>query len=156
MKKLYYAFVILYVSVTFSVGLISSNIIPGIHFYTNTSGSMNPIIDAGSLIMAKKMSSYTVGDIISYNTLIEGKETIVTHRIVGIGGNVYITKGDANTAIDREVVVPRLIIGKVTLIIPFIGYAISIIKSSMGIIFFILLPASGIILYEMISVARSL
>ncbi|MBP6993777.1 signal peptidase I [Candidatus Woesebacteria bacterium] len=156
MKRLYYAFIICYVIVTFSVGFISSNIIPGTHFYTNTSGSMSPIIDTGSLIMVNTKSSYAIGDIVSYNTLIEGKETVVTHRIVGYGGNVYITKGDANTAIDREVIVPRLIVGKVVLIVPVVGYAITIIKSPIGILFFILIPASGIILSEVISILKSL
>lgn len=155
-KDIYHGFVLLYVLFTFSVGIISANIIPGIHIYTNKSGSMDPIINTGSLIVVRKQAMYEVGDVISYNALVEGKEIIISHRIVGIGGNVYLTKGDANTAIDRETVIPRHIIGRVVLIVPYLGYVISMVKSTFGIFFTILLPASAIILIELISIIKAL
>jgi len=155
-KYIYRGFVLLYVLFTFSVGIISSNIIPGIHIYTNKSGSMDPVINTGSLIVVRKQAMYEVGDVISYNALVEGKEMIISHRIVGIGGNIYLTKGDANTAIDRETVVPRLVIGRVVLIIPYLGYIVSVVKSPLGVLFTILLPASVIILLELVSIIKAL
>jgi signal peptidase len=155
-KDIYRVFVLLYVLFTFSVGIISSNIIPGIHIYTNKSGSMDPIINTGSLIVVRKQAIYEVGDVVSYNALAEGKGIIISHRIVGIGGNVYLTKGDANTAVDRETVVPRLIIGKVVLVIPYLGYIVSVVKSTLGVLFTILLPASAIILVELTSIIKAL
>lgn len=155
-KRLYRILVLLYVIFTFTVGIISANIIPGIHIYTNKSGSMDPIINTGSLIVVRKQGMYDIGDVVSYNALVEGQEIIISHRIVGIGGNVYLTKGDANTAIDRETVVPRLIIGKVVLIIPYLGHIVSMVKSTFGVLFTILLPASVIIVFELISIMTAL
>lgn len=117
---------------------------------------MNPTIDTGSIIIVKKQDYYDVGDAVSYSTLVDGKETIITHRIVSIGGNVYVTKGDANVAVDRAIILPRLIIGKVVVIIPYVGYILSWVKSSLGVIFAIILPASAIIITEMLSIGTSL
>jgi signal peptidase len=155
-KGIYHGFVVLYVIFTFSVGIISANIIPGIQIFTNKSGSMNPSIDTGSIIIVKKQDYYDVGDAVSYSTLVDGKETIITHRIVSIGGNVYVTKGDANVAVDRAIILPRLIIGKVVVIIPYVGYILSWVKSSFGVIFAIMLPASAIIMIELISIIKAL
>lgn len=155
-KGIYRSFVLIYVIFTFSVGIISANIIPGIHIYTNKSGSMDPVINTGSLIVVRKQAMYEVGDVVSYNARIEGQDIIISHRIVNIGGNVYLTKGDANSAVDREIVVSRLIIGKVVVIIPYLGYFVSTVKSTFGVLFTILLPASAIILIELISIIKAL
>lgn len=109
---------------------------------------MNPIINTGSVVMVRNLSTYIPGDIISYYAEIDGKEEIVTHRILRDGGNVYVTKGDANITFDREVVRPRLIIGKVMLIIPYIGYYIGFAKGPIGVWLLILLPAVLIITIE--------
>ncbi len=155
MRYVYYGFIILYVIYTFSLGLISANLIPGHFVFSNKSNSMSPAITTGDLIVVRPMSSYQVGDIVSYYSIVNYRQTIVTHRIMTIGGNVYLTKGDANEAYD-SIILPRLIIGKVVLVIPYLGYFIGTAKSTFGVLFTILLPASIIIIYEGYSLAQAL
>ncbi len=109
---------------------------------------MRPLISNNSLTVVKPFDYYDAGDIISYYQQVDGQETIVTHRIAQIGGNVYVTKGDSNKAIDSEVVRPRLIIGKVILIVPWFGLVFSIVKSPWGTNLLILLPAAAVISLE--------
>jgi len=49
-------------------------------------------------------------------------------------------------------VVPRLIIGKVVLIIPYLGYPIAFAKTKIGLWFLILLPAGLIIFVEIFKI----
>jgi len=114
---------------------------------------MNPSIDTGSITIVKKMENYKVGDIISYYAKINNKEKIITHRIIDIGGNVYVTKGDTNLGID-PIVLPRLIIGKVILIIPYLGYIVSFAKSTSGLWLTIIIPAIFIILAELFKIKK--
>lgn len=109
---------------------------------------MQPLISNNSLTVVKPFNYYDVGDVVSYYQRVDGQETIVTHRIAQIAGNVYVTKGDYNEAIDSEVVRSRLVIGKVVLIIPWLGLFFSLVKHPLGTGLFILLPAIAIILSE--------
>lgn len=115
---------------------------------------MLPLISNHSLTVVKPFDYYDVGDIISYYLEVDGKETIVTHRIAQIGGNVYVTKGDYNEAVDSEVVRPRLVIGKVVLIIPYLGLIFSIVKQPLGVGLFILFPATVIICLEIYRIKK--
>src|SRR6266498_1989012 len=56
------------------------------------SGSMEPTLPVGSLIVAKKQSHYQVGDVITFK---QGN-SFVTHRINNIENGAFQTKGDAN------------------------------------------------------------
>lgn len=118
--------------VTFTVIVFSANFFDQIRSFTSKSSSMNPVIDAGSVIIVQKQPFYEEGDIISYYALVDGKTEIITHRVLRLGGNVYVTKGDANSAVDRETVEPRLVIGKAVMIIPYVGYPVSFIKGPVG------------------------
>jgi len=117
---------------------------------------MQPTINSGSLIIVKKQPYYIEGDIITYYSQLNGKEEIVTHRIYRIGGNVYLTKGDNNTAIDEYKILPRLIIGQVVAIIPDLGYIFSFAKSPVGVILIIILPALAFCSVEIIKIIKNL
>ena len=132
-------------SLFFAVGLFGE-----FRIFTNISESMHPTIVLGDLTVVKKnyMNSYRPGDIISFYAQYNGAQEIITHRIERLGGNVYITKGDNNNTIDSVPVVPRLIIGKVVAIIPYIGYWVMAVNSIAGKVFFIILPMLIIISTE--------
>jgi signal peptidase I len=117
--------------------------------FTNTSNSMSPIINNGSLsvVKAQPANSYEVGDVITFYQADLQKE--VTHRIYRLGGNMYVTKGDYNEAIDAQPVNPRLVIGRVIMVIPFLGYWATFIKSQIGVSLIIVLPATIIVLTEL-------
>ena len=155
-RRFYYTIVFLYLIFTFIVTVFSLHLFGDFYSFTNKSNSMNPSINTGSITIVKKMDMYEVGDIISYYANINNKEEIISHRIMQIGGNVYVTKGDANLGIDPPIVLPRLIIGKVILIIPYLGYIITFAKSSLGLWLTILIPALCIIFVELSNVARGM
>lgn len=150
----YYTFVFFFLCYVILVCVFSVSVFESWRFFTNKSRSMAPTIDTHSLMLVVKQPSYNVGDIISFYSLESDKVEIVTHRIIRLGGNVYITKGDANEATDQTKVVPRLIIGRTVFIIPKLGSYISFVKTGIGLWLTILLP-SALIIYKELSVIYS-
>lgn len=68
------------------------------------SGSMEPLMATGSMIVVKRVPAETVrvGDVITFQK--PGSTDLLTHRVVKIdldqGQRIYTTKGDANEAAD--------------------------------------------------------
>ena len=91
------------------------------------SGSMEPELSIGDFLIVVKENSYIVGDVVVFQ---DGRSS-VTHRIVSMSDTEVITKGDANNTEDDPISLDR-IKGKVVLVIPFIGYLISLIKTPIG------------------------
>ncbi len=114
------------------------------------SGSMEPAIRTGSIILIKPVSEYAVGDVITFGSIPRGKVP-TTHRIVEMraqsGAMVYQTKGDANEESDEREVREREVIGKVFLDIPFVGYILAAAKKPIGFAVLIIVP-SLIILFD--------
>lgn len=150
----YRVLVVIYLVFIFSIVILSAPIFRNLHSFTNISNSMNPAINTGCITVVRKFPSYQIGDVIAYRAGDNSPE-IITHRIMSIGGNVYTTKGDANQVYDREIVLPRLVIGKVVFIIPYLGYLITFTKSQPGTFFLVILPAVYIILIESAKIFRS-
>lgn len=115
------------------------------------SGSMEPTIRTGGIVIIKPSDSYVVGDIITF-----GKDTKTqiptTHRIVGIDGDGplrnFITKGDANESEDPTPTKLFDIKGKVLLTIPYLGYLLDFAKKPIGFVLLVGVPAIAIILDE--------
>lgn len=114
------------------------------------SGSMEPTIKTGSVVIVKPANDYKIGDIISFQTAID--KSLITHRIydVKIVGSEprYITKGDANNAPDQREILQREIIGKLLLSIPYLGYVVDFAQKPLGFSLIIILPAMAIIYDE--------
>lgn len=109
---------------------IAGNAIPmpfGVGAAVVLSGSMEPALSAGDLLIVAESSSYGVGDMVVYQ---DGRMA-VTHRIVSITDSEVITRGDANNTEDSPIT-PQQLKGKVVLAIPFVGYAINAIKTPIG------------------------
>lgn len=130
--------------------------------YLVQSGSMEPAIGVGSVVLVTPDSNYVNGDIISFDLLGDGKN-IVTHRISykefpnGISGEpVYVTKGDANNDFDPKKVGNGQIVGKVSLTIPYLGYLASYAKKPWGFILLIIVPATILIYEELKTVLREI
>lgn len=151
-SRFYRIFVIVYIVFIFVVVVFSIDIFNSLRSFTNKSDSMDPVINQGSITIVKNFSQYEIGEVIAYYSQIDGQEEIVTHRIKAVGGNVYTTKGDANEVADRELVKPRLVIGKVIYIIPWLGYLITFVKSLIGTWLCIIIPAILIISSELIRI----
>lgn len=114
----------------FSVGLFP------IHPALVSSGSMRPTMDVGDVVIIAKVSANVVepGDIIQFR---RPEKVTVMHRVVDIqqteGGEVFITKGDANSEPDTDPVIPENVVGKAVFNIPKIGWvAIAVKEFFMG------------------------
>lgn len=77
-------------------------------------GSMEPAIPVGSMIVIQEQDGYGVADVVTYEN---GQGRSVTHRIISVRGNEIVAQGDANNAADAPFKEDQ-IIGKVRLIIP--------------------------------------
>jgi len=109
-----------------------------------TSGSMEPAIKTGSIVMVRPALDYKIGDIISFN-LGKGERNLTTHRIVGEKEQGFITQGDANNVADMNPVKKEQVLGKVVLAVPYAAYAANFARSKFGLILLILIPALLII-----------
>ncbi len=98
----------------------------GYRFYDVLTPSMTPTIPVGSMVFVKMVEPEELceGDIITYSTSTDGS-VVVTHRINKINNEVgqisFITKGDANDVTDLNPVFASAVIGRVNLIIPYLG-----------------------------------
>lgn len=121
-------------------------------FLTVLSGSMEPEIKTGSIVMVKPANDYKIGDIITFGKTTK-TETPTTHRIFEIaverGEPLYITKGDANKEPDTKEITGKEIIGKVIFDAPYLGYAVDAAKKPIGFILIIIVPAVIIVSDEL-------
>jgi signal peptidase I len=120
------------------------------------SGSMEPAIKTGSIVLVKQIGSQElrINDIITFST----KNALIptTHRIFGINndGNEIkiITKGDVNRTSDPNQIGFADIRGKVIISIPYFGYISVWTKTPWGFAFLIILPAILIIINEIFNI----
>ncbi len=148
MKKLinifYYTCIALVAAIAL-VMLLTIFPVPGTDFDLRVvqSGSMEPAIRMGSLVLIRPTESPKINDIITYRR--PNQQTPVTHRIIDIqvenDQTQYITKGDANEVRDMEPVTEEMIMGRVTLTVPLIGYGINFGRTPIGFALLIIVPA---------------
>jgi signal peptidase len=129
--------------------------------YKVVSGSMEPAIHVGSVVISKvtDQSNINNGDIISYSEL-NNADTIVTHRVIGIksidSSKIFTTKGDANNVPDPDTITFDRVTGKVIVTIPFLGYLLVWVKQPLGFVVTIIFPALFIIISEIFAMKRTI
>lgn len=126
------------------IGHVVFLLLPGASSYVVASQSMAPSITAGSLIFVVDSGGYEVGDVVSFQR--DGK--VVTHRIVEVESDHYITKGDANDGRDAPVSRDQ-IVGKVIFSVPLYGYFFTFASSPLGFLLFVVLPSAVLIWIEL-------
>ena len=123
------------------------------------SGSMEPTIKTGGLVVIKPESIYKEGDIITFGKDTK-KDIPTTHRIIAIkaesGVVIYTVKGDANNSPDPTEVRQSEIIGKVIFSVPYLGYIMDFAKKPLGFALLIGLPALYIAYDEVAKIVREL
>lgn len=116
------------------------------------SGSMEPSIHTGSVVVIKPAAEYKIGDVITFGKISKTRVP-TTHRIVGInidnGRAVYTTKGDANNAADTREVLKSEIAGKELFTVPYLGFALDFVKKPLGFLIVVILPAVLIVSDEL-------
>ncbi len=131
----------------------------GIKTLATLSGSMEPEIPTGSLVVIKPAKDYRVGDVITFGENTRTKSP-TTHRIFEIkerdGTKSYITKGDANNEPDDKPVTEKEIIGKVLFSLPYAGYAAAATQKPLGFLLMVIIPSVIIIYEEILSIKSEL
>lgn len=135
-----------------------------IRLFAVQTGSMEPAISKGSLIVVKPADKYQKGDIVTFKTSpeanIKNPRSLVTHRIVEErevkGETVYVTKGDANQSADMENWPQSAVLGKVIYSIPYLGYPAAYAKTPIGFLCLVVIPSSIIIYVELSGVFKYL
>ena len=113
----------------------------GWHMDSVLSGSMEPTIPVGSMVISGPVSASDihVDDIIVYRE----DNTEVCHRVIAVEEGTslrFTTKGDANRAPDSKPVTPEQVTGRHVATIPLAGYLVHFIKTPIGLFLAILLP----------------
>ena len=135
---------------------------PKFSLYTIVSPSMVPNINVYDVIFDVRVDDLTKlkkGDVITFISsgyLNEGMT--VTHRIVDVindeDGLKFRTKGDNNLVPDSALVEPGNVIGKTLFKIPQLGRVQSLLATKGGWLFLVLLPALGVIIYDIIKIIK--
>lgn len=105
LKIIFYIFLLLIILV--NVLSSKNRSLFGFRTFTIASGSMNPYLEVNDLILIKSSNNYKINDIITFKL----NDDYITHRIIDIKDDYYVTKGDANNTEDAPVR-ERMIVGK--------------------------------------------
>ncbi len=137
---------------------------PLVSAYTIVSPSMVPTIDVRDVIitMRTEIEDVKIGDVVTFvssDPMYNG--ITITHRVVGFaessnGEKMLRTKGDNNNAEDSALVGESNLLGKVMLIIPFIGYIQEMLSNMFGILIIIVIPCAAIIVYDVVKIGKSI
>jgi signal peptidase len=121
------------------------------HGFVILSGSMEPTVSPGDVVIVDASAPIAVGDVITFD---DGNTVTTTHRVVGIEDGQYITQGDANQYVDTERVAPGDVLGRVTLTIPLVGHVILWVNTPVGYVSLVLAPLVLLVVSELFAWAR--
>ncbi|MEK3888392.1 signal peptidase I SipW [Bacillus sp. FSL K6-3431] len=131
----------------------------GYQLKTVLSGSMEPEMQVGSVILvqlADENDRFKSGDVITFQT----KDAIlVTHRIIGVenDGQRFITQGDNNNGPDVEPVLAQNIVGKYSgWTVPYLGYAFHYANTKQGAILLLFIPGLLFLGHAIFTIWRTL
>ena len=158
-KTIYYLIIAVVVFIALLIIVSAFPITGNIKMFTVLSGSMEPAIHTGSVVVIKPASNYKVGDVITFGQNTK-TELPTTHRIAEIkaveGNMVYKTKGDANNTEDSTETPQKEVIGKVLFSIPWLGYVVDFVKKPFGLMIVIVIPAVIIVYDQLQKIAREM
>ena len=150
--------ILIVVLVATSVVFSNVNAPGGYRLFIIQSGSMEPAIKTGSVVMVAAMPEYKEGDIITFweNPNARKITDSITHRIVAVekqeDKTILTTKGDANQAPDREKIDSEEVLGKVIFSLPVAGRIVAFAKTQTGFFTLVAIPAVLIVYSELLTV----
>ena len=127
--------------------------------YVVMSDSMQPTIKSGDMVIIGSPGSLFTGDIAPGEIIsFERNKNLVTHRIVSIEGDTIYTKGDGMEEADSWPVSRFFDVkGSYIFHIPYIGFLSNFIKTKMGWLLCVILPAAcllGFIIKDIVKEVR--
>ncbi|MEA2056711.1 MAG: signal peptidase I [Patescibacteria group bacterium] len=132
----------------------------GMRVFVVQSGSMEPSIKTGSLVLVAAQDEYQKDDVITFKrdlkVSLKDANSTATHRVIEVkddeGRATFTTKGDANNTPDSEDVEIARVLGKVLLSVPLLGKIVAFTKTQTGFIALIVIPATILIYSEINSI----
>jgi len=141
----------------FTLVTSKTDLVGGYRSFVVLSGSMQPTINVGSIVLTVKSPTYAVGDIVAFENSLK---QVVTHRIVDKAtvskGTFYELQGDANNTPDNDPVAEKSVIGKSIFVVPYLGNLIQVLKTPKGFVGFVIAPATLFIIWELWNIKREL
>lgn len=141
--------------------LLSTHTLGGWRLAVVLSGSMEPTIPTGSLVLthAEQSNQYQVGDIVSFIAPTHGYPR-VTHRIIQLyrslnGRQLVRTKGDANKGEDTWLLSREGILGKSVLVVPRLGYLLWTLHTPIGFASCVLLSFCALVIPVLVRIYHS-
>lgn len=151
------------------IGVIAFFMVPrliGWQLVVVLSGSMEPTLPVGSVAFVQPCDAGSVrtGDMLTFRlpegvtASMTGKNVQVTHRVVEVfrknGALAFRTKGDANKSPDQWTVAAGDVVGTVRWDIPYLGMVADHLRTKLGMLLLVLVPASLIIVGEVRNIIR--
>ncbi len=127
-----------------------------VKFMTVTGCSMEPTITESDIVVVNTVNTQpNVGDIVSYRHIFgENQRYIVTHRVVEVVNEGYITQGDAYSRPDGYTVAPEDVVGVLLFKIPYVGVLVHFAATIGGLLTLVILPAAILIFQEICEIVR--
>jgi signal peptidase len=141
--------ILVYAFAGFALAIAAAATLPtlfGFQSFAVLSGSMEPAIGTGDIVVVRKIAPLDarIGDVVTFRSP-ESPDRLVTHRATSVQASgetvTFVTKGDANTGIERWSIAAGGTIGKVEYRIPKLGYVTNRVGSRFGRFAFLVLPA---------------
>lgn len=130
----------------------------GLRSFTVMSGSMEPAIHTGDLVVNRPIaaSDARIGDVITFHPPTgPDRSTHRVHSMIARGDSVvFETKGDANTSVDSWKIGRDGRIGRVVLRVRRLGWVVAWLRQPGILLLVIVLPAVGLGIWELIALWR--
>lgn len=138
--------IIILLNISYSKFILKDDIIKifGKSFLIVMTGSMEPEIATGELVIISEQDEYKIGDIVTYK---DNEDYIITHRIINIDSNNFTAKGDANN-LEDELQAITYIEGKVICHSKLLGFFVLYILKPLVIIYVILFVIINLFFYK--------
>jgi len=126
--------------------------------YVVVSGSMEPIIKTGSVVLTKPIDPKMIntGDIVAF-TSPSNPKNVILHRVVGLKSTEplrFQTKGDNNNAPDSWDLMDVGILGQHVYTIPYVGYVINFVRTPVGFALLIVIPVILFVISQILNIKR--
>ena len=139
--------------------LIAGPLVVGDHPQTDLSGSMEPTISPGDVVINEEIApgEAKVGDIVTFRDP-QDERKLLTHRVVSIraaGSHLwFVTQGDANNTREHWRVSTDGQIGRVVYTVPWVGHVAVFAKTKLGWLLLIGIPLLLIATEELVRIWR--
>ncbi len=127
--------------------------------YTVLTGSMEPTISAGDVVIDERVSPLEarIGDVVTFRDP-EDQSRQLTHRVKGIrrqGSHLwFVTQGDANNTVEHWRISDDGSLGRVLYTVPWVGHVAVLTKTPLGLALLVMVPVLLLALDELLKIWR--